>query len=131
MGVGPEKRLLSWSRVLDWDPQSLILVILFPAGQLLLIARARVTMTRWTSLKASRPHKPGSWDLAASPRRLSTPTLATFPWKAEEPGAEMSSQNGSRVPQPRQPSASWPRQKQHPTLQTRAPATQAHGEVVN
>ncbi|XP_021081476.2 ATP-sensitive inward rectifier potassium channel 12 isoform X1 [Mesocricetus auratus] len=101
-------------------------MILFPAGQLLLIVGARATMTRWTSLKASRPHKPGSWDLAASPRRLSTPSLATFPWKAQKSRTEMSSQNGPWVPQPHQPSASWPRQKQHPPLQPQASATQTH-----
>lgn len=133
-GGWPDVRLPSWSRLLDGAPlpsQSLIPVILFPAGRLLLIVGARATMTRWTSLKASRPHKPGSWDLAASPRRLSTPTLATFSWKAQKSGTELSSQNGPRVPQPRQLSASWPRQKQHPPLQPRASATQTHGEVAD
>ena len=127
----PDGRLPSWIRLLDGAPQSLMPVILFPAGQLLLIVGARAAMTRWTSLKASRSHKPSSWDLAASPRRLSTPTLTTLPWKAQKSGAEMSSQGDPQGPQPHQPSASWPRQKQHPPLQPQASATQTHGEVVN
>jgi hypothetical protein len=88
-------------------------------------------MTRWTSLKASRPYKPSSWGMVGSHRRLNAPTLATFPWRAQEPGTESSSQHDPRVPQPRRPPASWPRQKQHPPLRPQASALQTHGEVVS
>ncbi|XP_033618634.1 ATP-sensitive inward rectifier potassium channel 12 isoform X2 [Fukomys damarensis] len=84
-------------------------------------------MTRWMTLQVSRPRKPIPQDLSTSRRHLSAPTLTTRPWRVPESGAESCSQHSPQVPQPRQLSASWPRQKQPLPLQHQVSAPQTHG----
>ncbi|XP_047559197.1 ATP-sensitive inward rectifier potassium channel 12-like [Lutra lutra] len=84
-------------------------------------------MTRWTSLQASRPHKPAPCGPVACRQHLSTQALASSAWRAQESGVEPSSWCSSRGPHhPRIP-ASWPRQKQHPPSQPQASAPQTYG----
>lgn len=114
-----------------WALRPLILPILSLAGLEPLRAPVGAAMTRWTSLQASRPHKPAPCDPVASRRHLSTPSLSTSAWRVQEPGAEPSSRRSLRGPHNRRLPASWAGQKQHPPLQPQASAPQTHGEVVS
>lgn len=119
------------SRASGWALWPLILLILSLAGLELLRAPVGAAMTRWTSLPASRPHKPAPCGPVACRQHLSARALASSAWRAQESGVEPSSRRSTRGPHhPRLP-ASWPRQKQHPPSQSQASAPQTYGEVVS
>lgn len=114
-----------------WALRPLSLPILSLAGLELLRAPVGAAMTRWTSLKASGPHKPALCGPVASRRHLSTRVLATSAWRVQESGAEPSSWRSTRGPHNGRLPASWPGRKQRPPLQPQASAPQTHGEVVS